>query len=439
MGSIRTTAKLAIRGGERAVAAEPGDLFTWPIVTAEDEQAVLDVLRRGAMSGNDVTRLFEKEMAAYFGAKHALGSCNGTAALLGAMWACGVGRGDELIGPSLTYWASVLPALSLGATIVFADCEAHSICIDPADIAGRITGRTRAIVCTHNYGHPCDMDPIMAVARKHGVKVIEDVSHAQGGHYKGRKLGTIGDVGCMSLMAGKALVAGEAGMIVTDDRRLWERAISFGFYERTGASNYAKPEDEITEPDLLRFAGLPLGGVKHRMNQTCAAMGRVQLKYYPERIVEIQRAMNFFWDSLAGVPGIRAHRVEPGSGSTMGGWYHPIGLYRPEELGGLPVADFVAAVVAEGVNIRAGANWPLHLHPMLHEADVYGDGRPTVIANSTRDVRQGPGSLPVSESVPGRVFTVPWFKHYRPEAIKQYASALRKVAENAEQVRERGR
>jgi len=431
-----TTSDLALLGGEKAVTADPGDIFKWPIVTEEDEEAVIEVLRRGAMSGSDVTRQFEKEMADYHGIKYAIGYCNGTSSLLGGMFGCGVGIGDEIIGPSVTYWASVLPALNLGASIVFADINPETLCIDPNDIEHRITKKTKAIVVVHNYGHPADMDPIMEIAGKHNIKVIEDISHAQGGLYKGRMLGTFGHVGCFSLMAGKSFAIGEAGMLVTNDRTICERATAFGFYERTSkrATMYNDAEDDITLPELEKFRGLPLGGYKHRMNQTCSAMGRVQLKYYPERIAEIQKAMNYFWDCLDGVPGLRAHRVPKDSGSTMAGWYAPKGLYRPEELGGLPVDKFCEAVAAEGSSTGPGANFPLHLHPMLHEADIYGHGKPTVNANTDRDVRQDPGSLPVAEGVPTHVYAIPWFKRYRPEIIKQHADAFRKVAENYRQL-----
>ena len=167
------------------------------------------------------------------------------------------------------------------------------------------------------------------------------------------------------------------------------------------------------------------------MHQLSSAVGRVQLRYYQERMEEIQRAMNYFWDLLEGVPGIRPHRPPKSSGSTMGGWYAAHGLYVPEELGGLSVHKFCEAVRAEGVWTRAGANFLLHLHPMLNEADIYGHGKPTRLAHTTRDVRQPEGSLPVSETMPERVYNIPWFKHYRPRIIKEHAAAFRKVAEGA--------
>jgi dTDP-4-amino-4,6-dideoxygalactose transaminase len=415
---------LAIHGGPQAVQTDPGDTFTWPIVTEEDEQAVLDVLRRGAMSGKDVTMQFEQAFAAWQGVDYALGFNTGTAAIQAAMFGCHVGVGDEIIGPSLTYWASVLQCFSLGATVVFADIEPDTLCIDPGDIEHRITERTRAIVVVHYVGHPADMDPIMAIASRHNLKVIEDVSHAQGGLYKGKKLGTFGDVAAMSLMSGKSLPIGEAGILVTDDREIYERAIALGHYQRY--------DDRIQTPALKPFQGLPLGGYKYRMHQLSSAMGRVQLKYYDQRAAEIRKALNAFWDMLEGVPGIRAHRVPRESSSTMAGWYTPRGLYRPEELGGLSVSRFAEAVRAEGSFCTPGVNRPLHLHPLFNTCDVYGHGKPTRIAHTDRDVRQPLGSLPVSEKIGTLTYTVPWFKRYRPEVIAEHAGAYRKVAEHYE-------
>ena len=432
MADVKSDVKLALLGGEKAITIDPGDILAWPIVTQEDEAAVLEVLRAGAMSGTEITKQFEKEFAEWMGMDYALGCCNGTASLLAATWACGVGAGDEIIAPSMTYWASATPALMLGAAVNFADIERDTLCIDPNDIEHRIGPRTKAIVPVHYAGHPADMDPIMKIADRHNIKVIEDVSHAHGALYKGRMVGTIGHVACMSMMAGKAFAAGEAGMMVTNDHRLYERCISFGHYQRTGmAMTYRTADSQVTANELLEFAGVPLGGAKHRMNQTCSAMGRVQLKHYPERMAEIQKAMNHFWDLLEGVSGIRAHRPAKDSGSTMGGWYTARGLYRSDELGGLPCSRFCEAVRAEVYDsCWPGANGALHLHPVFHKADIFNMGKPTMISFGQRDVRQGPGTLPNSESIGEIAFGVPWFKRYRPEVIEQHAAVYRKVAEN---------
>ncbi|MBN1342273.1 MAG: DegT/DnrJ/EryC1/StrS family aminotransferase [Phycisphaerae bacterium] len=418
--------KLALLGGTKIVSKDIGPACKWPTITQEDEQAVLDVLRAGTMSGIDITKEWEKEFAQYLGVDYCLGHCNGTAALLSAMFACGIGVGDEIIAPSMTYWATALPCFQLGATVVFADVEVDTLGIDPDDIERHISPRTKAIVPVHYAGYPADMDRIMAIAARHGLKVIEDVSHAHGSLYKGRMTGTIGHVGAMSCMSGKSLVASEAGMLATSDRFLWERAVAFGHYLRHG--------EAITDPSLVPFKGYPMGGVKHRVNQIASALGRTQLRRYPQRLAEIQRAMNRFWDLLEGCPGIRAHRPPKDSGSTMGGWYAAKGLYRAEELDGLGVDTFCEAVRAEGCPTYPGCNPPMHLHPVLNDCDIYGHGKPTRIANSDRDLRQPPGSLPVAEKIGKMCYSIPWFKQYDEEAIEQAAAAFRKVAENADQL-----
>ncbi|MCG3148655.1 MAG: UDP-4-amino-4-deoxy-L-arabinose--oxoglutarate aminotransferase [Verrucomicrobiae bacterium] len=436
MSTITAVNRLALLGGQKSFSLDAPDLFHWPIVTQDDEAAVVAVLRQGKMSGTDITKEFEKEWAVFNQTKYALGTCNGTAAIQAAMWACGVGAGDEIIAPSMTYWASAAPALMLGATVNFADIDRDTLCIDPNDIEQRIGPRTKAIVVVHYTGHPCEMDSIMAIARKHNVKVIEDVSHAHGSLYKGRKVGSIGDIGPMSMMGGKGFAVGEAGMIVTNNQELYERCIAFGHYERTGvASNYNPADPQITLPELKPYIGLPLGGCKQRMNQTCSAFGRSQLKRYPERLKIIQSAMNRFWDLLDGVPGLKAHRPPHGSGSTMGCWYAAAGCYRPEQLGGLACAKFAEAVRAEGVeNCWPAGNRPLHVHPYFHTADIFHHGKPTAIAFGQRDVRQGAGALPVAESINQICIRIPWFKHDRVKEIKLYADAYRKVAENADQL-----
>ena len=414
----------ALLGGEKAIKGNiPDDLFRWPIITEEDESAVLDVLRRAAMSGTDVTEKFEKEFAEWNGNKYAIGYCNGTLSLQAAMFACKLGAGDELICPSKTYWASAIQAFNLGATVVFADIDPDTLCIDPNDIERCISPYTKAIMVVHYLSHPADMDPIMEIARKYNLKVIEDVSHAQGGYYKGKRLGTIGDVAAMSLMSGKSFATGEMGMLVTDDREIYDRAMAYSHYERNNA-RYIETEY------LQEYFGMPLGGMKGRVNQTCSAMGRVQLKYYDERCIEIRKAMNYFWDLLEGVPGIKPHRVNEADGSTMGGWYCPHGIFKSAEVSGLSVSKFCEALRADGISTYPGANYPLHTHKVFQTFSLMNTDKPTRIAFAHRDVRELDKALTVCNSV--EVFAIPWFKKFYPEYIKMYADAIKKVISNCE-------
>ena len=185
--------KLAILGGERVIAEKNVDkgLFHWPIVNDAMRAAQAKVLEDGNMSGTDIARRFEADFAKWQGRKYALTHNNGTNALNAAMYAIGLGPGDEIICTSVTYWASCTGALPLGATVVFCDIDPETLQMDPASLEARITPRTKAIMVVHYMAHPAPMDEIMAIAKKHGLKVIEDVSHAQGGHYQGKMLGTL--------------------------------------------------------------------------------------------------------------------------------------------------------------------------------------------------------------------------------------------------------
>ncbi|PKP60549.1 hypothetical protein CVT91_04940 [Candidatus Atribacteria bacterium HGW-Atribacteria-1] len=357
-------------------------------VMNEMEDAVLTVLREWKMSKLDLTKEFERKFADWYGLKYGLGYNNGTAAILGAMYGIGIGPGDEIICPSITYWASCLQVYTLGATVVFADIEPDTLCIDPNDIEKKITDKTKAIIVVHYSGMPAKMDEIMKIANKHNLKVIEDA---------------------------------EAGILLTNDREIYERAIIFGHYLR---------HDEVHIEYLKKGIGLPWGGYKHRMHQMSAAIGLVLLKYYPEMMQEIDKAMNYFWDLLEDYPGNRAHRPDKNSGSTKGGWYFPLGLYRSKELGGLSITRFCEALQAEGVPSLPGCNKALHLHPIFNTIDIYNEGKPTIISRVKRDVRKLRGNLPASEGIQEKVFTIPLFYKYEKSLIKKYANAFKKVINN---------
>jgi len=414
---------LALLGGEKAVKSKQEEMFKWPIVTKRHEEAVLKVLRAGGMSGFDITKEFEKKYAKLLGRKYGLAYHNGTAAILGALYGLGVGAGDEVIVPSLTYWATATPLYNLGATPVFADVDPETICIDPKDIEHRVTPRTKAIIVVHYAGMPADMDAIIKIASKYNLKILEDCSHAHGALYRGKEVGTFGEASAFSLMTGKSLAIGEGGILFTDDREVYERAILFGHYIRHG---------EITSEELKPFAGLPSGGYKHRIHQLSSAFGLVQLELYPSQMAEIDKAMNYFCDLLDDSAGIKPMRPSKDSGTTKGGWYYPHFKYIREDLEGLSLSRFSEAVRAEDSICNPGCNKPLHLHPLFTKMDVYGHGRPTRIAGLEKSVKieQYIEKLPVAESINLYVFEVPWFKRYLPEIIEEHANAYKKVIKN---------
>ena len=423
--SENPNSQLALLGGPKIISSDSPDTFTWPIITKEHEEAVLEVLRAGKMSGLDITNKFEDEYAESLGMKYALGCNNGTNGLYCAFFGLNIGVGDEVIGPSMTYWASLLPVYSLGATVVFAEVAPDTLCVDPDDIEHRITPRTKAILVVHYGGRPADMDRIMQIAKKHNLKVIEDFSHAHGALYKGKEVGTFGDANAASLMSGKSFPIGEGGMMFTNDQRVYERGLLFGHYVQ---------HSKIELEDLKPYIGLPCGGVKYRMHQLSAAFGRVQLKLYKSQMAEIDKAMKYFCDLIEDIPGLKPVRPPKNTGTTMGGWYNACTKYDPEKFDGLSASRFVEAIVAEGSVAVAGANKPLHLHPVFTKMDIYGHGKPTRIANSPQealgDLQQLEGALPVTESVTRTTFRGPWFKLYRPDIIEKHADVFRKVAAN---------
>ena len=420
--------KLALLGGKPVLdpALVPKELTKWPILTKEDEDALMDVFFNNTMSGNETTIEFEKEFAAWQGVNYAVAATNGTMALQAAMYAIGLQAGDEVICPTKTYWASCLSAQNLGASVVFANVQPDSMNLDPNDLERCLSPWTKAIIVVHYCGYPADMDPIMAFAKKHNLKVIEDVSHAQGGMYKGKKLGTFGDIAGMSLMSGKSFACGELGILVTDNKEYHDRALAYLHYERNN-------EENVDTDYLKEYYHMPLSGMKGRANQLCTAYARVQLKSYDERIAEIRKAVNYFWDRMEGCPGIHPHRVDESDGSNMAGWYNPQFMYNPDELGGLDIQLFAKALEAEcGFLPDLCANFPLHTHPIFQTFDLLGLGKPTRIVFAHRDVRELDKDLKASEGIlSGRL---PYFKKYMPEWLNLYADAYRKVAENYEQL-----
>lgn len=418
---------LALKSGPKTVKSDVGDMFTWPIINQEMENAVLDVLHKRNMSGLDITKQFEQKFADWHNIGFGLGYNSGTSAVHGALYALGVRKGDEIISPSMTYWASCLQAFSLGATVRFVDIDKESFCIDPEHIENNINERTKAIVVVHFAGRVANMDRIMDIARKHDIKVLEDFSHAQGALYKGKMVGTIGDVGACSLMTGKSFAIGEAGMLITDNRNIYEHALAFGHHAR---------HNDLTDDELRKAAGLPLGGYKHRMHQMSAAVGLEQLKKFPAEMAEIDKAMNYFCDAIDQMPGLKANRPDKKSNSTNGAWYVSRCHYNPDELGGLSITHFCEAVRAEGVNISNGVYGGLHLHPIFNSVDIYGDGKPTIITNLPEgiEIRCQRGDLPVTESIKELSFALPWFKHFRKDIIDEYIAAFAKVTSNYQQL-----
>lgn len=251
----------------------------WPSFTAEEAEAVCKVIlsnRVNYWTGTE-GREFEREFATWCGSKHAIALANGTVALDVALHALGIGPGDEVVVTPRTFIASVSCVVNAGATPVFADVDARSGNITAATIEPVITPRTKAVICVHLGGWPCDMDPIMALAGRHGLKVIEDCAQAHGARYRGRSVGAIGHVGAWSFCQDKIMTTGgEGGMVTTDDESLWRAMWSYKDHGKSYAAIY-----ERDHPPGFRWVHDGFG-TNWRMLEVQAAIGRIQLRRMPD-------------------------------------------------------------------------------------------------------------------------------------------------------------
>lgn len=282
----------------------------------EEEAALVEVLRAGAPSCGPKVKKFEEAFAAYCGAKYGLAVTSGTAGLELAVIAAGIEPGDEVITTPISWISTANAAAAKGARVVFADVSPRTLNLDPASIAEKITERTKAIIVVHLYGQPCDMDPIMELARAHGILVIEDCAHAAGAEYKGRRSGTLGDIGVFSFHQQKNMVTlGEGGMITTSRKDLYERMLSFRSlccltYDPKG--KYL-PIDETKQPMGKRYWYLDFDdvGFNFRMTDAQAAVGLEQLRKLDGFNTRRMEIANRYCALLRGTRGLTLPYVSP--------------------------------------------------------------------------------------------------------------------------------
>lgn len=279
----------------------------WPHFDDEQLATAERVLRSGKVNywTGDECRQFEREYAESLGVKHAIALTNGTVALELALWALGVGPGDDVIVPSRTFIASASCAVMRGARPIIADLDRDSQNLSVETIRAALTPQTRAIIAVHLAGWPCDMDPIMEFAAERGLFVIEDCAQAHGATYKGRPVGTIGHINAFSFCQDKIITtAGEGGLVTTNDSSLWERMWSFKDHGKSWDAVYNRPHTGSFKYLHESF------GTNWRLTEVQGAIGRIQLRRLPEWIALRRRNATILRDSLSGLPGLRM--PEPG-------------------------------------------------------------------------------------------------------------------------------
>ena len=258
--------KLAINGGTPVLTRS--DYQNWPIIGPDDRRLINEVLDSGIVAGGTAPQVtaLEQEWAQYVGSKHCLTTTSGTAALHMALAAVGVGPGDEIITSAFTFLASASCALHQNAIPVFVDIDPRTYNMDPAGLEAAINERTKAIIPVHIQGLPADLDPILDIARKHGLAVIEDACQAHGAEYKGQKVGSIGDVGTFSLNNFKNLCGGEGGLFTTNDETLLNKGMLIRCFG-----------DEVDEVSHRRVYNASILGYMYRNQELPAALARAQL------------------------------------------------------------------------------------------------------------------------------------------------------------------
>ncbi len=328
---------------------------------------------------------FEQAFARRFDVAHAVTTNNGTTALHLALVALGIAPGDEVIVPTLTYIASANAVRYCGATPVFVDSEPRTWNLDPEALAAKITPRTRAIMVVHLYGHPADMDPILELARKHALLVIEDAAEALGARYKGRLAGGIGDAATFSFFGNKVITTGEGGMVTTHDGEL---AKKLRLYRGQGM-------------DSERRYWFPVVGYNYRMTNIEAALGLAQIEKFDDHFAARARVARWYDERLAPLRDrIDLPVAEPWAVHSY--WIYTIALSRTVRA---ERDDVIAELAGRGIETRP-AFYPMHVMPPYREAD---------------------GSYPVAERLGARGLSLPTHALLTEGDVDYIAAALTEV------------
>lgn len=376
--------------GKLAPSVGPRIPIVAPLVRQREIDCVVDALRTGEISGTggQFLRRFERDFAAYCSCSHGIATSNGTTALHLAAAAVGIGPGDEVLISTLTNMATFFAVLYQGATPVPVDVEKDTWNLDPSQLERLVTPRTKAVIVVHLYGHPANMDPILEFARRHHLYVIEDAAQAHGALYKGRKVGSVGDIGCFSFYANKILTTGEGGMVTTNDSAIAERARSLG------GLAYGRRQ---------RFMHTDVG-FNYRMTNLQAALGCAQLERIEEIVENKRRVARLYSELLSSVPDLQLPIEKPYARNVY--WMYHIVLKDF----GRQERDRVMQLLAErGIETRP-AFIPYNLQ------DIF-----------IRDGRAQPALCPVAKQVANGGFYLPSSPTLLEEDIRNVTDHLKDV------------
>lgn len=417
--------KLAIRGGPQT--CPEGTVQPWPPVDEIDRKLVRASLEQNNHSFGPNCRALEEEFAAWNGSEHCITTNSGTAALHMCVAACGCGPGDEVIVPAYSWSSSATCVLHHNAIPVFVDIDFDTINIDVDKIEAAITPRTRAIIVVHLHGLMVNMDKVMAIARRHNLRVIEDACQAVGATFNGTKSATVGDCGAFSLNQNKCLCSGEGGFFVTNDDDLSFRARQLWSFGETR-----------TPAEQRDYHAYALGWM-YRNNDLTAAFGRAQLTKIDSYIQQQKTNAARLDEDLREVPHLILPTVPPGHEHT---WYNYTLRFDIEALGHTADAaayrdKIVKALQAEGVGTSVWQSYMLPKMTVFQAQNAYGHGCPWSCPHAAK-VNYSPQQYPAAElhSNTHTGITVPLRSPNGPEVAELTAAGIRKVMENLDQLDE---
>ncbi len=354
---------------------------------------------------------YEKEFAAKIGVRFALAVSSGTAALECAMAALQIGPGDEVIMPAWTWHSDCTAVVRAGALPVFAEID-ESFNLDPADIEARITPQTKAVIAVHLQGNPADLDPILAVARKHSLRVIEDCSQAVGASYKGHRLGSMGDIGTYSHQESKTITSGEGGTLVSSDPVLFERAVRFH-----DVGNIFAPHKEMLGEVRLS----PFVGTNFRMSEFAGGVMLAQLKKLDAIIAEARANASIVYEALRETPGLR-FRLRP---DPAGDLASPVFIRFDSKA---QRARFIELMKAENVPANGpGGSVILPIQPYIENKVAVHPAWPTWTSARGKAIRYGAASCPRTMDILSRFAGVPVGPKYTRQDTDDIVAAVRKA------------
>lgn len=408
--------ELAINGGNPVITQPLPTIknSTGRLIGNEEMELLREVVESGNLAyiyGNMVGR-FEEEFAELIGTKQAVAVSSGTAALHTAMIYLNPDPGDEVLVSPITDMGSVIPILYQQAVPVFVDVDPVNQNMDPSLIEAQISDRTRAIMVTHIYGSPADMDPVLEIARKHNLFVIEDCAQAHLTEYKGRKVGTLGNIGCFSFQQSKHITTGDGGMVISSEDNQFGRGLRQCFDKgwprhKPGRDHY------FLAPN-------------YHMTELQAAVGLAQIEKYEQSIAARRDAASELDALLQNIPFVSPVKALPDCKHT---YFYYCFTIDPERLS-VSMEEVIAALRAEGLYCEQGypGPIPLYLYPVIREKTTFGkSGWPFDSPASRKKWTYEPGLCPVAERLCSQTVVLPWNEGLKSEHVGLVAQAISKV------------